>query len=184
MSGPAVNDIYLPAGHFHFGGGNVRVHTLLGTCVAITMWHPARRIGGICHYLLPVRRAPSDADSGPCGLYADEAMNLFTQALNASDTHPHEFIVKIAGGGNMFPAQMAGSACPNGACSTARRSACQSVGCRNIGIAHTLLGAGGFAIAAEHVGGDGSRQVIFELATGDVWIKRGAPMTSVPRVAA
>ena len=69
MTQPPVN-VYLPAGKFHFGGGNVRVHTLLGSCVAITVWHPLKRVGGICHYLLPTRGSHSGNAGVALGMYA------------------------------------------------------------------------------------------------------------------
>ena len=30
-----------------------RISTLLGSCVSITLWHRAKRIGGMCHYMMP-----------------------------------------------------------------------------------------------------------------------------------
>jgi chemotaxis protein CheD len=43
-------------GQWHFGPEQITVKTLLGSCVALTLWHPQRRIGGMCHYLLPDRK--------------------------------------------------------------------------------------------------------------------------------
>lgn len=53
-------DIFLQPGEWYFGEGNTRVRTTLGSCVAIVLWHPVRRIGGMCHYMLPSRGRPSD----------------------------------------------------------------------------------------------------------------------------
>lgn len=50
--------VTLQPGEFHFGGANTRIQTLLGSCVAITLWHPIRRIGGMCHYMLPAYLHP------------------------------------------------------------------------------------------------------------------------------
>jgi chemotaxis protein CheD len=184
MSDAVPLDVFLPSGQFHFGGGNVRVLTLLGTCVAISIWHPVKRIGGMCHFLLPARRLNTAVDESMPGLYAEDVMELFAGALRATNTLPHEYIVKLAGGGNMFPDQLTPSACRDGGCTDARRSGCQSIGCKNIGVARTLLGGAGFAIASENVGGHGSRQVIFELWSGEVWVRRGAAMSAGSQVAA
>jgi len=154
----------------------VRVHTLLGTCVAITLWHPIQKIGGICHYLLPSRGGARRGDGCQPGLYADEVMVLFEGALRRSQTRPCDYVVRIAGGGNMFPEQVASAQCRDGGCSPERRVVCQSVGCRNIVAARTLLHDAGFCIASENVGGEGSRLVKFELWSGEVWLKRGAAM--------
>jgi chemotaxis protein CheD len=184
MNDPNCADVYLPAGQFHFGGGPLRVHTLLGTCVAIMLWHPAKRIGGMCHYLLPERMANAPKDGAGPGLYADDVMGLIAGALHGSQTRAEEYVVKIAGGGNMFPEHLVDRACRADACTAARRATCQSIGCKNSSAGRTLLYAAGFTISAENLGGHGSRQVIFDLSCGDVWIKRGAPISSGTSVAA
>jgi chemotaxis protein CheD len=184
MSGTVPVDIFLPSGQFHFGGGNVRVLTLLGTCVAIAVWHPMRRVGGMCHFLLPARRPNTVVDASKPGLYAEDVIGLFADALRATKTQPHEYIVKIAGGGNMFPDQLTPSACRDGGCADARRGDCQSIGCKNIGIARTLVDAAGFVIASENICGHGSRHVIFELWSGEMWVRRGAAMSAGSQVAA
>ena len=176
VTGLAPAEIHLPAGQFFFGSGRVRVHTVLGTCVAIAVWHPLKRIGGMCHYLLPARGAGHAADGAPPGLYADEVMELFADALRGTNTLPHEYVFKVAGGGHMFPEQLADTDCRDGGCTGARRAGCQSVGCKNICAARVLLRGAGYGIASEHVGGQGSRRVIFEFWSGDVWLKRGAAM--------
>ena len=60
---PNKNDVFLLPGEFHFGDQDDRIITLLGSCVAITLWHPEKRIGGMCHYMLPspmYREKPSE----------------------------------------------------------------------------------------------------------------------------
>ena len=51
--------------------------TLLGSCVSISLWHPRRKIGGMCHYMLP-SRGGCEA-SAPDGRYADEVIALMLQ---------------------------------------------------------------------------------------------------------
>jgi chemotaxis protein CheD len=48
--------------------------TLLGSCVSITLWHPARRIGAMSHFLLaePGQEGARALD----GRYGDEALEL------------------------------------------------------------------------------------------------------------
>lgn len=176
MSELAPKEIHLAAGEFFFGSGPVRVHTVLGTCVAIAIWHPIQRIGGMCHFLLPARGAGRAADATLPGLYAEEVMALFAAALRATHTLPNEYVVKIAGGGQMFPESLPHSDCPTRGCDGARRANCLSVGCQNICAARHLLKAAGYVIAAENVGGQGSRRVVFDLRSGDLWLKRGAAM--------
>ena len=55
---PEVREIFLNPGDYAFGDEQVRMRTLLGSCVAVTFWHPKLRVGAMCHYLLPALGAP------------------------------------------------------------------------------------------------------------------------------
>ncbi len=148
-------EIYLQPGEFHFGGGNARIHTLLGSCVAITLWHPILHVGGMCHFLLPSRDGrPS---SGLDGRYADEAMQLFMREIGKCNTRPVEYQTKLFGGGNMFP------------CLTRKKAT--EVGVHNVEAARLLLLANDLRIQREDVGGNGHRRIIFDLRDGNVWVQ-------------
>ena len=73
--GDDILDVFLQPGDFHFGAGRTRISTLLGSCISITLWHPARLIGGMCHFMLPTRGLPGGVPLD--GRYADEALALF-----------------------------------------------------------------------------------------------------------
>lgn len=153
IRGGELKRIVLSPGDFFFGAHGEEVRTLLGSCVAITLWHPQRGLGGMCHYLLPSSGKPA----GPAldGRYGDQAMALFLKQLKSSRTRPQDYQVKIFGGGNMFPA-------------TANHSA---VGDRNIEAAHRMLSQSGFRRPEAHVGCSGHRTVILDLATGETWLR-------------
>lgn len=152
---PQVIEIYLQPGEFFFGDENTRLKTLLGSCVAITMWHPGKRVGGMCHYLLPSRdKEHSDALDGR---YADEALGLFLIEIARSGLPPHEYEVKIFGGGKMFP-DVGGL----------RKL---EVGARNAAHGLRVLSGLGFKIKSNHLNGTGHRNVVFEVWSGDVWLR-------------
>ena len=46
--------MHLQPGELIFGRGRGTIQTLLGSCVAVTLWHPQRRLSGMCHFVLPV----------------------------------------------------------------------------------------------------------------------------------
>ncbi len=148
-------EIYLLPGDFHFGDGNTKIHTVLGSCISITVWHPLLRIGGMSHCMLPSRRKPCNTDLD--GRYADEAMKLLLHEIGKRNTRPDEYQFKLFGGGNMF------------------RKVCAEnsfdVAGNNIEAARLLLETGGLNIQAEHVGGSGHRRIIFDLRDGNVWVK-------------
>lgn len=154
---PLTTDVVLRPGEFYFGGGRTRVHTLLGSCVAITLWHPARRIGGMCHYLLATRGLNQRLSEGH---YADEAVQMFLHEVKRARTEPCEYEVKMFGGGNMFRA-------------SSPHATALNVSQSNIHSGALLLRRNGFCIKATDVGGSHHRKIYLELWNGDVWVQRG-----------
>jgi chemotaxis protein CheD len=158
---PSLSEVVLKIGQFYFGGGRTKIRTLLGSCVSITLWHPRLKIGGMCHYMLPRRGMGETAFAAAEGNYADEVMEMFLRELRNAGTQPKDYIVKLFGGGCMFTDT--GTLCTD----------VREVSTRNISAGKALLAEHGFTISAEHSGGYGSREVVFELWSGDVWIRRG-----------
>ncbi len=149
-----IVDIYLEPGEFYFGESHARIRTLLGSCVAITLWHPRYHIGGMCHFMLPHReRSTHDTLNGK---YADEAMALFLCETARCGTHLTDYEIKLFGGGSVLEA-------------LERHAKLENIAQQNIQAAHRLMARHGLAIKAESLGGVGYRKVIFELWSGDVW---------------
>ncbi len=157
-----ILEIFLRPGEFYFGEGKTRIRTLLGSCVAITLWHPTRLIGGMSHYMLP-NRLPHRKKEGPLdGRYADEAMEMFMRELRRSHSRSAEYQVKIFGGGRMFePAAKEGKARNH-----------VDISERNAQIGRELVSRYGFCFTAEDLGGRGHRNVMLDLWSGDVWVKK------------
>jgi chemotaxis protein CheD len=149
-----VVDIYLQPGEFHFGASHTRIRTLLGSCVSITFWHPQRRIGGMCHYMLPSRKRANDDQLS--GKYGNEAMAMFMGEVARHKSRPQEYEIKIFGGGSMME-------------SLGRHAMAENVAERNVQQARRLMLEYGLTIKAESLGGVGYRQLVFELWSGDVW---------------
>ena len=149
----SVPSIYLEPGDFHFGAAPLRLTTLLGSCITVTLWHPRRHIGGMCHIQMPGRS--NHADAAPDGHYAQDAFVLFDRALQRSGSAARDYVVKMFGGGNMFPHSKASTI---------------DVGDRNLAAARRELARRGVAPAVEHVGGAGHRKLMFDLASGAVWL--------------
>lgn len=176
-------DIFLKQGEVYFGDRDTHIRTVLGSCVAVTMWHPKLLIGGMCHYMLPTRqpRGPklhcrirnspigfpsrrAAATRALDGKYADEALELMFAEIERSGTRPGDYQIKLFGGGNMFP-------------DTARVRA-QHIGLKNIAIVTGLLAHQGLKVSAEHLGGIGHRNLIFDIGSGHVWMRHQEPAPS------
>ena len=155
---PDVLEVFLAPGEFWFGDARTRIRTLLGSCVAITLWHPGLRIGGMCHYMLP-HRPRTAGDEPPDGRYGDEAMELFLRELRRSRTAPADYHVKLFGGGRMFA---------RGHGTTGHADISE----RNMDAGRELVTRHGFRLHAHDMGGEGHRNVILDLWSGDVWLKR------------
>jgi len=159
----SVLEVVLNPGDFHFGGTDTRIHTLLGSCVSVTLWHPLRRVGGMCHYMLPHRRIPA-ARNGLDGRYADHAVRMFLEVIERIGTKPREYVAHLYGGGNQFPPFQRGRA--------------PDVAKNNIEAGLTLLDRFGFRLAHTDLGGTGPRRLSFEVATGEVTLISAAGRSS------
>lgn len=151
-----VLEIFLQPGECYFGDRHTRIRTVLGSCVSITFWHPRLLVGGMCHYLLPHREG-KPKQASPDGRYADGAMELLLKEIDLVGAPHKEYQVKLFGGGDMFP--------------DTRKNASSQVGSRNVEAARRLMKKFGFVSVSEHLGGVGHRNVIFDVWSGDVWVK-------------
>ena len=155
--------VHLLAGQMCFGAGKARVCTLLGSCVGVTLWHPARRIGGMCHFLLPRRARPG---AGPRDArYGDEALSLLVEALRRAGTQPGDYEAHLYGGADTMP-DSAGVKF--------------NVGQRNIEQGWALIADNGFSLQSVDVGDVVPRTVSLDLGTGAVTMRRGNSMRSTP----
>jgi chemotaxis protein CheD len=154
-----VTDIFLDPGAYFVGEGKFRIRTLLGSCVSITLWHPARRLGAMSHFLLARRGTAREAlASAPDSRYGEDALGLMLAQFEQAGVKPGECQAKIFGGGNMFPGQP-------------RRDA-PLVGQQNGSAAQQWLRDHRIPVMSENLYGNGYRQVIFEVDSGDVWVRQ------------
>ena len=154
-------EIFLQPGEIYFGDQDTRIRTLLGSCVAVVMWHPVLRVGGMCHYMLPGR--PGGRREELDGRYGDEVIALMLREIRHNGTHPCEYQVKLFGGGHMFSAQ--------------KRVGEAHIGAKNVEMARQLMQQHGFEVCSEHMGGDGHRNIFFDIWNGHVWVRHQAPQT-------
>ena len=159
-----VIDIFLQPGDYYVGDADCRIRTLLGSCVSIILWHPAKRIGAMSHFLLVSRgeRPRVELD----GRYGEEAMLLMLRDLARAQVVPAECQAKIFGGGDMFPKQ--------------RRADALNIGQKNGEAARRLLRSHGIPVISESLFGVGHRQIIFDVASGDVWARQIEPVAAGP----
>jgi chemotaxis protein CheD len=152
---PPGQDLLLMPGQLYFGNQPNSVRTLLGSCVAITLWHPKRRIGGMCHYLLPERTRSHDTRRD--GRYAEEAVELLLEALDHVGSAPADYECHLYGGADTMPDHLKNK--PN-------------VGVRNIEVGWALVDRHGFQLMGVDVGDNVPRSVRLDMKTGEVAMRR------------
>jgi chemotaxis protein CheD len=122
----------------------------LGSCIAIFVHEPERRIGGLAHVLLP---APlPGAPRGPAGKYADTAIAAIVGQLLELGGRRESLVAKVAGGAHMFAAAPVPER--------------ETLGERNIRAALEGLRRGGLEVAGMDIGGAYGRTVVADVATG------------------
>ncbi|WP_200954132.1 chemotaxis protein CheD [Massilia sp. Root351] len=157
-----IIDIFLLPGEYFVGGPEYRIRTLLGSCVSITLWHPARRVGTMSHFLLSARN--SSKDPGLNSRYGEEALELMLAELRAMGVDPAECQAKIFGGSQMFPGRDDQKA--------------SNIGRQNGEVALRLLRAHAIPVVSESLYGVGHRSIIFDIRSGNVWSRQAQPEES------
>lgn len=152
--------VTLAPGQLYFGRSPAVVHTLLGSCLAITFWHSKQLVGGMCHYLLAHREQYHKNTHHPKGYYGTDAVEYFVEQIKKSKLNKEDFEVKLFGGGNMFEA-------------IHNRPNFIDVAANNIEQGQILLEQHGFKIKIADVGGARYRKIYLDLTSGDVWVKYG-----------
>ena len=160
VGAPGQSLMLLP-GQWHVGRQVTQLRTLLGSCVAVTLWHPHKRLGAMCHYLLPSRRR--GANEALEGRFGDEALELLVTALRRMGARPEEFEAHLHGGADTMPDNVGTKF---------------NIGERNIEAGWSLLDQYGFPLMGVDVGDNVPRTVTLDFATGEVAVRRGAPRNS------
>ncbi len=128
------------------------VETLLGSCVSIVLWSGERRLGGMCHFVLPATSALTfDAR------YGDAALKLMLRRFHAEGIATGNCVAKIYGGGKMF------EFC----------EAMGDIGAKNIEAAQSMLAAAGINVIERDVGGFVFRKIRFDVMSGAVEVSHG-----------
>jgi len=121
----------------------------LGSCVAVFIYDPTTKIGGVAHILLP--KAPRGTTTR--GKYADTAVKDLVDAVLAKGARKEHLRAKMIGGAQMFPNLNIKVA---------------DIGKENIVEARRALRAQGVRVAAEEVQGTRGRSATFDLEDGMV----------------
>jgi len=126
----------------------------LGSCLGITIYDPAAKVGGLLHIMLPDSSIDhAKAMSSPFMFVDTGVPQLFRAAYNLG-AERQRLVMKVAGGAQMLdPGRLF------------------NIGARNFQALMEILGRNGFAIQGLDIGGLASRTMKMDLNTGIVTIK-------------
>ena len=146
--------VFLQPGQWHLARNGEVVRTILGSCVAVTLYDPSLRAGAVCHAVLPA--SPRRGEEQGCGYYVSCIVNQMVEEMSAIGARPGGVEAKIFGGAGMIGG----------------RSPALSVGRQNLETARRLLKEMGLDLKGHAVGGGAGRVLLFDSATGDAFVRR------------
>jgi chemotaxis protein CheD len=144
---------YLAPGRLYASAEAVQVTTILGSCVAVCLWDPDCRVGGMNHFLLP-EGAPASPRFG------ESAVPLLVARVLELGAARSGLRAKVFGGASVLEAF---------------RDRSRHIGPRNVEVARAGLLAQAIPVVGEDVGGGLGRKVVFEVQTGCAWVRAIKP---------
>ncbi len=155
-----LETLYLKPGEMAIRTRPTKVTTVLGSCIALTLFVPRLRAGAICHALLPVCKEQPicrERCRSP-HKYVNCVVPEMVRGLQEYGATVREMEVKLFGGADMF--------------AHPRRNDALSVGRQNINAALHAVSAHALRIRLKDVGDGHGRKIHFFSHTGEVWMKR------------
>ncbi|MBI1821377.1 MAG: chemotaxis protein CheD [Nitrospirae bacterium] len=147
-----ISTVYLHAGQLFAASTPSVVTTVLGSCVAVGLWNPFLKVGGVNHYLLPFRTGKNETSAR----FGDVAIHsLIEKVLNLGGMKT-DLRAKIFGGACVVK-EMKGNS--------------ENLGLKNVEVARRLLQEEGIPVMIEDVGGAQGRKLVFHVNEGVAWVK-------------
>jgi chemotaxis protein CheD len=156
---PAPDHVAVGIGQAAFAAAPCALTTILGSCVAVTLYSPPHRSGMLSHVVLP---HASGSTTYPAK-FADTAVDYMLTELHKRGVPRTGLIAKIAGGARMFG-----------------DGKLMQIGEANAKAAAAALDNAGISITAQDIGGTIGRRVCFDLATGKISVESiGQPQRTI-----
>ena len=130
----------------------------LGSCIALAVWDPRARVGGLAHFMLP----SGPANSSSPVKFIDTGLDTFLCALEAQGVVLNRSTLKAAGAAAMLT--VGGGL---------------AIGKRNAEMMQTSLTERGLNLTAASLGGNVGRTVQLEVADGRFLIKSLSSVTEL-----
>jgi chemotaxis protein CheD len=146
--------VFLTPGEIYVSQRPSIVSTVLGSCVSVTMFNSERRIGAICHAVLPEEKTPGEAFR-----YVDSSILVMLKSFDRNGISRCEIEVKLFGGSDILP-------------NDGGNGKKKTVGRQNIEAALRAVERERLRLVASDLGGTQGRKIFFNTYSGEIFLKR------------
>jgi chemotaxis protein CheD len=145
------SQVYLHAGQLYVAATPTAITTVLGSCVAVCLFDPGARIGGVNHFLLPLH---VERERSP--RFGTVAVPELVEAMVRAGATRRSLVAKIFGGASVIAAISRG----------------RRLGEENALLALRLLDEAGIPVLDQDVGGSRGRKLVFFADEGTAWVRQ------------
>jgi chemotaxis protein CheD len=164
---PAVEkEVTIYIGGVHAAEEPTVVKTLLGSCISVCLWDPAKAVGGMNHFMLP--RGSDSRHAADATRFGVHAMDVLIGAIMKIGGDRRRFQAKVFGGAHVLNIRETADGVPQ----------------KNIEFIRGFLHSEAVPILSEDVGGYLPRHVHFFTHTGRVKVKRVSSANTHARLVA
>ena len=146
-----IKKLFLYPAALYAGVQPTNVITILGSCVAICLWDPVTKLGGINHFMLPMWNGQGLASPR----YGNIAVAKLLEEMEVLGSDRINIEAKVFGGAEVLEMKQANF----------------KIGQRNTELALRMLKQYNIKIKAQSTGGKRGRKILFNTATGEVRMK-------------
>ncbi len=133
--------------------GSVVSTYALGSCLGITLYDPAKKVGGMLHAMLPSSKINNSTGRREA-MFLDTGMPILFKMLNHFGADIRQLECKVFGGAQVLQADRF-----------------FKIGAKNIDTFDAMVREMGLNLKAREVGGQVNRTIKLHLQTGQVWVK-------------
>jgi len=128
----------------------------LGSCIAVLLYDPVRKVGGMLHFMLPESSLDRNKAAANPFMFADTGISKLLEQIRACGSDHRRLQVRLAGGAQVLDPQNV-----------------FAIGRRNYLAARKELWKFGLLVSGEAVGGELSRTVRLSVDSGKSWLRQG-----------
>jgi len=132
-------DFYLSPGHIYMSHEPALVSTVVGSCVAVSLWDSKKEIGGMAHFLYPFTENRHRATAQ----YGNAAVKYMVRMFLDFGAQEKNLRAQIFGGALMAPAD------------------CMRIAKENVQMARKILRSHRINIVSEDTGGNMGRKIVY-----------------------